>query len=191
MVRLLLAVLLSAACALPPTAAQAQVRRCGASDGTLVYTDRKCEDIGAVERPIAAPAGSLYRAYRRPACARNIGDLGYELGSALNSGDVNQVAGLYDWAGMATSNAYRVMDRLQVIASRTLVDVQPMYSGGANEYGYGVAEFDPDTGSLIERPASAPRLVGLRVEQLLADGRTPARVVFGVRRRLGCLWVRL
>ena len=175
----------------PPGPAHAQVRRCNAADGTLVYTDRKCEDIGAVERRVAPTSGSLYRAYRRPTCARNVSDLGYELGSALNTGDVNQVASLYDWAGMSTSNAYRLMDRLQVIASRTLVDVQPMYAGGANEYGYDVAEFDPETGAVISKPASRPRLIGLRVEQVLADGHTPSRVVFGLRQRLGCWWIRL
>ena len=171
--------------------ARAQVRRCSAGDGTLIYTDRKCEDIGAVERNVAPAPGSRYRAYRRPTCARNVSDLGYELGSALNSGDVNQVAGLYDWAGMSTGNAYRLMDRLQLIASRTLVDVQPMYAGGTNEYGYDVAEFDPETGAVISKPATKPRLVGLRVEQVLADGHTPSRVSFGLRRRLGCLWLRL
>lgn len=184
---LLLALLL----AFPAAPAGAQVRRCSASDGTLVYTDRKCEDIGAVERNLAPATGSLYRAYRRPACARNVADLGYELGSALNSGDVNQVAGLYDWAGMSTTNAYRLMDRLQVIASRTLVDVQPMYAGGANALGYDITEFDPVTGEVISKPASPPRLVGLRVEQVLSDGRTPSRVMFGLRRRMGCLWISL
>ena len=191
MVRAFLLLLIAAAHLAAAGSAHAQVRRCSASDGTLVYTDRKCEDIGAVERRIAAPAGSLYRASRRPSCARNVADLGYELGSALNSGDVNQVAGLYDWAGMATSNAYRLMDRLQVIASRTLVDVQPMYSGGANEYGYDVVEFDPETGAVLTRPASRPRLIGLRVDQVLVDGHTPSRVVFGLRQRLGCWWIRL
>ncbi|GAB1408725.1 hypothetical protein MASR1M8_26440 [Thermomonas brevis] len=185
------ALLALAAFAVPPQPAQAQVRRCTASDGALVYTDRKCEDIGAVERPAAAAAVGGYRMYRRPTCARNVNDLAYTLGSALNSADVNQVAALYDFSGMATSDGYRVMDRLQVIASRTLVDVQPMYAGGVNEYGYDVVEFDPDTGAVLAKPASKPRLVGLRVEQVLADGHTPSRVVFGLRQRLGCWWVRL
>ena len=126
MPRIVASLLLFIACLLPPCVAQAQVRQCIGGDGALVYTDRKCEDIGAVERNLAPATGSLYRAYRRPACARNVADLGYELGSALNSGDVNQVAGLYDWAGMSTTNAYRLMDRLQVIASRTLVNDSTM-----------------------------------------------------------------
>ena len=183
---------LSAALVLPPERAQAQVRRCTAADGALVYTDRKCEDIGAVERPaMAAAAVGGYRLYRRPTCARNVHDLAYTLGSALNSADVNQVAALYDFSGMATSDGYRVMDRLQAIAARTLVDVQPMYAGGVNQYGYDVVEFDPDTGAVLSKPASKPRLIGLRVEQVLADGHTPSRVVFGLRQRLGCWWIRL
>lgn len=187
-----LALLALAALALMPGRAQAQVRRCTAADGALVYTDRKCEDIGAVERPAAsAPIAGSIGHYRRPTCARNVADLAYSLGSALNSTDVNQVAGLYDWVGMSTSAGYQVMDRLQVIASRTLVDVQPIYAGGANEYGYDVVEFDPDTGAVVAKPASKPRLVGLRVEQVLADGHTPSRVVFGLRQRLGCWWIRL
>ena len=172
--------------------AQAQVRRCTATDGSIVYTDRKCEDIGAVERAFASPGliGNL-GGYRRPTCARNVNDLAYALGSALNTADANQVAGLYDWAGMSTSSGYQVMARLQVIASRTLVDVQPMYAGGTNAYGYDVVEFDPDTGAVISKPPAKPRLIGLRVDQVLADGRTPSRVVFGLRQRLGCWWVRL
>ena len=105
------------------------------------------------------------------------------------NGYTDQVAGLYDWVGMSTSAGYQLMDRLQVIASRTLVDVQPMYAGGANEYGYDVVEFDPDTGAVVSKPASKPRLVGLRVEQVLKDGHTPSRTVFSVRQRLGCWWI--
>ncbi len=37
-------VLLLLACALGAKHLQAQVRRCTTTDGTLVYTDRKCED---------------------------------------------------------------------------------------------------------------------------------------------------
>ena len=184
----LLLLLLTGAGAFLPGAAQAQVRRCTAADGSLVYTDRKCNDIGAAERIGLPPADGL-RMYRRPVCARNAHDLGYELGSALGAADVNKVAALYDWTGMSTSNGYRVMDRLQAIATRMVVDVQPMYAGGANEYGYDVVEFDPDTGAVVSKPASKPRLVGLRVEQVLKDGHTPSRTVFSVRQRLGCWWI--
>src|SRR5690606_3805828 len=37
----------------------------------------------------------------------------------------------------------------------------------------------------------APRVVGLRVEQALPGTATPARSVFGLQRRFGCLWLTL
>ena len=66
-----------------------------------------------------------------------------------------------------------------------------MYSGGTNEYGYDIVQFDPETGEVVSKPPSKPRLIGLRVEQVLKDGHTPSRTVFGVRKRLGCWWIRL
>ena len=184
-------VLLLLACALGAKHLQAQVRRCTTTDGTLVYTDRKCEDIGATERIADPVTAGRQGIYRRPTCARNVQDLGYSLSTAIYSGDVNQVAGLYDWTGMSTRTGYQLMERLGVITDRTLVDVQPMYSGGTNEYGYDIVQFDPETGEVVSKPPSKPRLIGLRVEQVLKDGHTPSRTVFGVRKRLGCWWIRL
>ena len=175
-----------------PSTARAQVRQCIGGDGSLVYTDRKCEDIGGRDRPaVPASAGFGYPASYRNTCARSVQDLVYALGSAIQSGDVNQIAGVYDWAGMSTANGYRLMDRLAAIAKRPLVDVQPMYAGGANEYGYDIVEFDEETGRVVSKPPRPPRLIGLRVEQTLGNGSTPARTVFALRQHLGCWWVRL
>lgn len=186
-----LALLLLLACLSIPRAVQAQVRQCIGGDGSLVYTDRKCEDIGATERAAQAVIGLPGQGLYRGGCSRSVQDLVYALGSAIQSGDVNQVATVYDWAGMSTANGYRLMSRLDAIAKRPLVDVQPMYSGGANEYGYDVIEFDDETGAVVSKPPRKPRLIGLRVEQTLANGTTPSRTVFGLRQHLGCWWVRL
>jgi hypothetical protein len=180
------------ACLLPSRAAQAQVRQCIGGDGAPVYTDRRCADIGASERPATdAAIGMPGQRLSRGGCSRSVQDLVYALGSAIQSGDANQVAGMYDWAGMSTANGYRLMARLDAIARRPLVDLQPVYAGGANEYGYDIVEFDDETGAVVSKPQRKPRLIGLRVEQTLADGSTPSRTVFGLRRHLGCWWVRL
>ena len=194
MLRLAVPLLLLAACACAPRVAQAQVRRCTAADGSLVFTDRKCQDIGASERlqpPPSAGMGASYPGSYRSTCARSVQDLAWALSSAIQSGDANQVAGVYDWSGMSSSNAYRLMERLDLIARRPLVDVQPMYAGGTNEYGDGVVEFDEQTGEVVARPQRKPRLIGLRVEQTLGNNSTPSRTVFGLRKNLGCWWVRL
>lgn len=177
---------------LAPDAVLAQVKRCTAADGTLVYTDRKCDDIGATERLGALPsAGGAIAAHHRNVCARTVQDLVYSFSNALQSGDANQVAGVYDWAGMPTSSAYNVMTRLEAIAKRPLIDVQPMYSGDTNAYGDDIVTFDETTGEVITRAPRKPRLIGLRVEQTLANGSTPSHTTFGLRQRLGCWWVRL
>lgn len=192
MPRLAFLALLAFACPWWSAPADAQVRQCIVGDGSLVYTDRKCEDIGGRERPAtSATAGIGGARLYRGGCARSVQDLAYSLGGAIQSGDANQIAGMYDWAGMSTSSAYRLMARLEAIARRPLVDVQPMYAGGANEYGDDVIEFDAETGEVVAQPARKPRLVGLRVEQTLDGSGTPSRTVFGLRQHLGCWWVRL
>ena len=184
-----------AGCALcaTPGHAVAQVRQCIAADGTMVYTDKQCVDIGGRERPadpVPGVGGAAAR-YQRDSCARSVQDLAYSLGSAIQSGDVNRIAGFYDWSGMSTANGYRLMDRLQAIANRPLVDVQPMYAGGTNAYGEDIVRFDEATGEPIATPRRQARLIGLRVEQTLANGSTPSRTVFSVRKHQGCWWVRL
>lgn len=173
-----------------PLAASAQVRRCTAGDGSMVYTDRKCEDIGATPRIISNGLSGLYGSHVYRGCASSVQDLAYSLSNAIQSGDVNQLAGVYDFSGTSTSSGYRLMDRLAIITKRPLVDVQPMYSGGSDPYDpYGDSvEFD-ENGAVIPPRAIKPRLIGLRVEQTLANGSTPSRTVFGLRKNLGCWWV--
>jgi hypothetical protein len=189
--RILLASLLLLIAAYMPHAAQAQVRRCTASDGNLIYTDRKCEDIGGTDRLSSNGITGINNSHVYRGCARSVQDLAYSLGNAIQTGDVNQLAGLYDFSGASTASGYRLMERLEIIAKRPLVDVQPMYSGGYDPYSdpyAGVLEFDQN-GTVIPRPAVRPRLVGLRVEQTLANNSTPSRTVFGLRKNLGCWWV--
>ena len=175
---------------LMPNAAQAQVRRCAGPDGTLVFTDRKCEDVGATERvprDALAGAGRMYRG----GCSRNLQDLIYEMTAAIDSRDVNRLASLYHWVGMSSRGSYGVMGRLDGIAQRPLVDIvalQPIR--------HIVVQNDDGTRSSVDPgyypQASANRTpVALRVEQTLANGITPSRTVFGLRRHLGCWWVTL
>ena len=154
--------------------AGAVVRRCVAADGTLVFTDRRCADVGAVERvqSSAPPAANAARPYRS-ACLRSLRDLVDELNLAIDSRDVNRLAGLYQWAGLSTRSGYEVMDRLQRIVDRPLVGITPLGGGDAD-----------DTGT--RHPPS-----GLRLEQTLANGSTPAQTVLGLRRAQGCWWITL
>ena len=173
--RLLLSLLLLVAAA----SAQAQVRRCTATNGTTVFTDRRCQDIGAVEHVPRASAVGGARLYRN-ACARNLQDLVYELTTAIDDRDVNRLAGVYQWTGVSTGTGYALMQRLDAIAQRPLVDIVPVYPASPGD------EDDYYPQATVRR-----RPIGLRLEQTLANGSTPSRTVLGLRRSFGCWWVSL
>lgn len=164
--------------ALLPAAADAQVRRCTAADGTTIFTDRRCQDIGAIERlPRDAGKAAGSRLYRS-SCSRNLQDLVYELTTAIDSQDVNRLAGVYHWVGLSSRTGYAVMARLGAIVKRPLVDISPVLPGNPED------DYYPQT--TVRR---AP--VALQIEQTLANGSTPSRTVLGLRRYFDCWWVSL
>lgn len=157
-----------------PAATPAQVRRCALADGTTVFTDRRCDAIGARERVPPAPGGPQLRSYR-PACPRTLRDLAYEITAAVEAHDVNRLAGVYLWSGYGTREGYALMERLQAVVDRPLVDLQPVYPGAADE---------PYPTTVPTRPP-----VALRLEQTSPRGGTPIRAVFGLRKSLDCWWI--
>ena len=171
---------------IPATTADAEVHRCTMPRGESVYTDKRCSDIGAIDRrpqASAGPAGAS-RLYRS-SCSRTLQDLVYELTAAIDSRDVNRLAGVYDWNGMSTENAYAIMSRLDAIAQRPLVDVLPVLPHVPDEDGTLVdGEYYPQ--AAVRR---AP--TGLRLEQTLSGTATPSRTVLGLRKYMDCWWVRL
>jgi hypothetical protein len=168
-----------------PSVADAEVRRCTLPNGQTLYTDRRCADLGAVERraPAAhAGTGASTRIYRA-GCARNFQDLLYELTTAIDSRDVNRLAALYHWPGMSATPALRVMRQLDAIVQRPLVDIVPIQAATpGDEDGY--------EGYYVQTTTRRPP-VGLRLEQTLANGTTPSRTVLGLRRHMDCWWVSL
>jgi hypothetical protein len=173
----------------PSAPARGEVRRCVTPDGRTLYTDRRCDSLGAIER--AAPARDPGRSVAstrlyRGGCARNLQDLMYELTTSIDSGDVNRLAALYHWPGMSSGPAERIMRRLDDIVRRPLVDVVPIQPPVADP----VAGVTLD-GNVYPQASVRAAPVGLRVEQTLANGATPARTVFGLRRHMACWWIQL
>jgi hypothetical protein len=154
----------------------AQVRHCVSADGTDIYTDKRCDQLGAVPALPPVPSVTGTTAYR-PTCARTLRDLAFELQSAIDSQDVNRLAASYVWNGMSTRNGYAVLDRLAAITQRPLLDIVPLYGG--------TDESEP---LLPAVPRRAP--VALRLEQTLRNSTTPAATVLSLHRELGCWWVR-
>lgn len=161
--------------------AAAQVRRCTGPDGGTVFTDRRCADIGGIERlqPLGRTGTGMHHAYRG-GCARNLQDLVYELTSAIDSHDTNRLASLYHWTGMSSRQGYAVMARLDGVVKRPLVDIAPVMPASSDGID---TDFYPQA-SVRKAP------VALRIEQTLANGSTPSRSVFGLHKHYGCWWIR-
>lgn len=192
--------------------AQQPLNRCTGPSGNTIYTDKPCDAIGASER---LPRGATAGAYglRRGSCARNLQDLVYEITAAIDNRDVNRLGAVYHWVGQSAESGDRILDQLQAIVDRPLVDIVPLRGAVAEaplpEPGTDAplappmaaaaapatpAEVDTATGAAAPQPP--PRLlrrapVGLRLEQTLGKGSTPSRTVFGLRRHLDCWWITL
>jgi hypothetical protein len=182
---------LAMAAALPAPAA-AQIRRCTTPDGVAVYTDRSCESLGAVEtRPATGLPGAAGLSRYRGGCARSVHDLVFEVSAAIDARDTNRLARSYHWVGMSARSGHAVIDRLDAIAQRPLLDIaglrpaqpvvaptQPMPLAGAD----GAA-------ALPATPPTPRHPVALRIDQVLADGVTPSSTTFGLRRHMDCWWI--
>ena len=208
---------LLSALAAPP--AQSQIRRCVTEDGGHVYTDRACADLGASERvPRRGQASAGGRPIRRD-CSRRLQDLVFELTAAIDSRDVNRLAGIYHWPGTSSRTGDAIMGRLDAIVNRPLVDVTPLQppppavAGARGDAlvwrtppvrdiatpASGVAPSAPAVGRSVDaappdadRDLPAPRRpTGLVVDQTVANRITPMQTVFSLRRHLGCWWLSL
>lgn len=178
--------LLVLTCLLLPVHSHAQsLQRCIQPDGTAVFTDRRCEDVGASNRryrPPTAPAqaGARQRAYLQ--CPRSAQDMMERVGAAVASGDVNRLGALYLWNGLSADRANQVMDRLETIVRRPLLDIQPILSAPA-----------PSAAADGQAPPAAPprTALGLELRQGLANTSRPSSTVLGLRRAYDCLWISL
>lgn len=214
-----------------PGAADAQVRRCSTDAGGTIYTDKPCREVGAVER-VQPGANAGAPALHRNRCHRTLQELTFELAMAIDARDTNRVAALYHWPGTSTRSGYALMERLDAIAQRPLVDVRPLYPAEHPPAPTPTTSIDPqDTATDTAQPPSSSELMrrtlpwrpsaastdapapedgtvpatmpastpapaqraayALQVDQTLANGSTPSRTVFGLRRHLGCLWISL
>lgn len=212
-----------AAVAMPaavPAPAASPVQRCVAGNGHTVYTDRGCAELGATERiPPPSRSGIAGAHVQRIGCARTLPALTGEVGAAVRAGDVNRLSSIYDWNGVSGTSAARILDQLEAMVARPLLDIAPIMASiprapdspapdahttepaqGALTSATGTthAAWPPSAetsaqGGDTAHPPAAPSLhpTGLRVEQTLAGSATPSRTVFNLRRHYGCLWISL
>ncbi|QDI04567.1 DUF4124 domain-containing protein [Xanthomonas cerealis] len=197
----------------PPAAAQ-KVNRCTGADGATVFSDRRCEDLGAIDRlpPRTAPstasegASGLYR----PQCVRRLSELAQQIRTAVDARDVNRLSTLYWWNGVSNDAARPILDRLDAITRRPLVAIVPVLAQASapmdpapvmpTTSAASAARDAPDamsatpqaaTGTAPGASATPPRAraTGLRLEQTLAGSATPTATVLRLRRQYNCFWI--
>ena len=179
-----------------------KVQRCTTLSGEKVYSDKPCEDIGAIDRlpqitgdrAGTRASSSLYRG----GCSRTLSDLVYQISSAVEARDVNRLASVYQWSGISNESANRILDRLEAVVNRPLVDIVPVRPEPAPEVPAPLPPLsepnvaaDQGTEDSYPQPRRQQRPVGLRLEQTLANGSTPSQTYFGLRRSYNCFWITL
>ena len=185
--------LLGATLCFAPSPAHAQkVRRCTSMSGEAIYTDKRCEDIGAMDRlPRAAPAGAGGSSLYRSGCSRTLSDLVHQITAAIDNQDVNRLASIYQWTGVSNAAANSILDRLEAIVQRPLVDIVPIRPRPPPIVDENGVLVDENSDGFYPQTTIRQRPVGLRLEQTLANGSTPSQTVFGLRRSYNCFWISL
>lgn len=188
--------LIAGLCFLAPTpgTAQARVSRCTSADGVSLYTDGSCRAVGAQPVPMSAELmRNLIRARRaggtddepdvtprsgpgqsrRPradACPRTPAQLAAALRASLGAGDINQLASLYDWTGKTGRQARPILERLEQMSGRRLIDGR--YFDNFQSTGAASSAVADGFVQLVQGPEVAPSITEL-----------------AVNRRAGCLFL--
>lgn len=184
------------------------IRQCQSPEGTPIFTDRRCSDMGAM--PYTAPPAPMGEATNLPprvrTCARNQAMLLDGVRAALESHDANRLADYYHWSGMDSKSGYALMDRLGDFSARQVVDVRLVRNAAPVEPPDLFEDrFDPlppppeptaDAAPDGATEASAPRprraLASLlRVDQMRSENDVAANVTyFHLLTNAGCWWMR-
>lgn len=171
----------------PAREAHAVVRRCIGPDGGTIYTDRPCDQFNAREQVATQPdpgntaAGSIDDTGPvRSDCSRTPDALLFDLRRAVESANINALAGLYHWPGTGGRAAVHIMDRLEGLTVEAGASVDLVY---------------PESAFVIDNPAAYPDMpaenpTGIRITRYVdaASGQVPEQTL-GLRRHAGCWWI--
>lgn len=181
-----------------------QINRCTNAQGQTVYGDKPCEVMDARARLLPGTRAAGNSGLYRDSCARRLSELVAQIQSAVDARDANRLSGIYLWNGLSNAGATQVMDRLDAIVNRPLVDIAPVFPAEpaytpdppqpfTYTDGTPVDPQQADTSEhvITNAPPAPRRPVGLRLEQTLSHSATPSSTVFNLRRQYNCFWITL
>lgn len=161
----LLLIALALLFAAAPVAAQTDVHRCVGKDGSPVFTDQPCANLGA--RSIAPPAASSAAAPEGTSpstgllCAQDMATLRVAVAQAFNLRDANRIGGLTLWTGYGSGGAVENIRNLDTVVKQTLLSLEGDEADGIDA-----------------------------VTRIPGAGGASHHVHFSVVRESGCLWLR-
>lgn len=133
------------------------------------------------------PLDTGIRVSRRSAsggCARSQTQLAMDLRGALALGDVNRVAESYHWAGMSSRQADRVMDRLQQLTGKPVIDTHYFDARISS------SPFGADAGAALVASSGGIGGDAGVMQVVIGNGTTRSVVDFDVHRYAGCYFVK-
>ena len=137
---------------------------------------------GTIDASMPLDAGTMSIGRRSPAsgCAKSAGQLASDLQGALALGDVNRIAESYHWAGMSAEAGRPIMDRLQDLSTKTVIDVRS-FGGGLSGLANGATLL-----AGADRGHAGPAGI---VQLVLGDDSARSVVDFDMHRYAGCYFV--
>jgi hypothetical protein len=172
------------------------IKRCQRSDGSVVFTDGFCE-ADQTEKATAPASTTPGRPapYRQgipppPACNASPDELLYSVKSAIDMQDINQLAKHYHWPGVSSGQSKSILDRLELLVNRPLLDIRLSYRDGP-------ATPEPPSSSwqdaLYGAPSPEPGLrpYGLKVVQNRSrNDQSVLATQFQLQHYFHCWWIR-
>jgi hypothetical protein len=149
--------------------------------------------------PNSTPAKPGIRAMAPPpACSKTPNDLLYNVRIAIDSHDVNLLARSYHWPGLGDAQVESVLNRMDSLVQRPLVDIRLLYPESVGK----PEETMDDADSVSEEMKSnqdaeyssvkhTPTPYGLKLQQYAAS--TSNEILgtrFGLQRHFNCWWIR-
>lgn len=117
-------------------------------------------------------------------CARTQTQLAMDLRGALALGDVNRVAESYHWAGMSSRQADRVMDRLQQMTGKPVIDTHYFDARISS------SPFGADAGTALVASSGGIGGDAGVMQVVMGNASTRSVVDFDVHKYAGCYFVK-
>jgi hypothetical protein len=161
------------------------------ADGSIIFTDKSCLDT-QTEKQVVTDV-PITNAAMKPliplpeSCNRSASGLLYNVRTAIDMQNVNQLAKYYHWVGLSDVQAESVLTRLELLVSKPLADIrliQPHQASAPID----TIEQDIDTENQSAEPPSSP--IGLKVIQFQSNNTELESTQFRLQRNFNCWWIR-